>query len=114
MQGQTYPLSHDLAALLDMLSVGGVYVADFDALVDYTPYVVRLRYATADPGVRPPDRPRAIEQVETLLATGRRQLAVASWLTTMNANLNAPARGVSLNRAKICIGAISGCSRVIR
>ncbi|MDE0524647.1 MAG: HEPN domain-containing protein [Boseongicola sp.] len=75
LRGQTYPLSHDLAALLDMLSVGGVDVADFDELVDYTPYAVRLRYATADPGVRPPDRPKAIRQVETLLAAVRCQLA---------------------------------------
>lgn len=37
LQGHTYPLSHDLATLLDMLSAGGADVADFDELVDYTP-----------------------------------------------------------------------------
>ena len=36
LQGKTYPLSNDLATLLDMLSVGGTDVARFDGLVDYT------------------------------------------------------------------------------
>ncbi|MCY4607740.1 MAG: HEPN domain-containing protein [bacterium] len=46
-QGETYPLSHDLAALSDMLSTGGADVARFNGLVDYTRYAVRLRYAGA-------------------------------------------------------------------
>ena len=58
-----------------MLNAGGADVARFDGLVDYTRYAVRLRYAGADPGARPLDRPRAIEQVEALLATVRRRLA---------------------------------------
>ncbi len=74
-QGETYPLSHDLAALLDMLSVGGADVARFDGLVDYTRYAVRLRYAGADPGACPLDRPQAVEQVEALLAAVQQQLA---------------------------------------
>ena len=74
-QGETYPLSHDLAALLDMLSTGGADVARFDGLVDYTRYAVRLRYTAADPNSCPPDRPQAIEQVEALLAAVRRRLA---------------------------------------
>ncbi len=74
-QGETYPLSHDLAALLDMLSTGGADVARFDGLVDYTRYAVRLRYTAADPNSCPPNRPQAIQQVEALLATVRRRLA---------------------------------------
>ena len=54
--GETYPLSHDLASLLDMLSARGLDVARFDELVDYTRYAVRLRYAPADPGTKPLDR----------------------------------------------------------
>ena len=34
--GEIYPLSHDLASLLDMLSVRDLDVARFDELVDYT------------------------------------------------------------------------------
>ena len=75
LQGETCPLSHDLAALLDMLSVGGADVARFYGLVDYTRYAVRLRYAAAEPGAGLLDRTGAIEQVEVLLATVRRQLA---------------------------------------
>ena len=74
LRGETYPLSHDLAALLDMLSTGGADVARFDALVDYTRYAVRLRYAGADPGACPLDRPEAIKRVEALLSAVRRRL----------------------------------------
>ncbi len=76
-QGETYPLSHDLAQLLDMLSDSGANVARFDGLVDYTPYAVRLRYAGAEPGAGTLDRPQAIEQVEALLATVRNRLTEA-------------------------------------
>ena len=74
-QGETYPLSHDLAALLDMLGADVADVARFDGLVDYTRYAVRLRYAGTDPGACPLDRSKAIEQVEALLATVRHRLA---------------------------------------
>ena len=74
-RGETYPLSHNLAALLDMLSVGGTDVARFDGLVDYTRYAVRLHYAGADSSAGPLDRRQAIEQVEALLAVVRRRLA---------------------------------------
>ena len=74
-QGEIYPLSHDLATLLDMLSARGADVARFDGLVDYTRYAVRLRYAAADPGACPLDRSEAVERVEALLATVRHRLA---------------------------------------
>ena len=73
--GEAYPLSHDLAALLDMLNSAGADVADFDGLVDYTRYAVRLRYASADPGVGQLNRPVAIKQVEALLAAVQCRLA---------------------------------------
>jgi len=74
-RGETYPLSHDLAALLDMLSAGSADVAPFGGLVDYTRYAVRLRYAAADPDTEPLDRPQAIELVEALLAAVQCRLA---------------------------------------
>ena len=74
-QGETYPLSHDLATLLDMLSTGGADVARFDGLVGYTRYAVRLRYAGADPGACPLDRPDAVKRVRALLVAVRRRLA---------------------------------------
>ena len=75
LRGETHPHSHDLAALLDMLSVGGADVTRFDGLVEYTRYAVRLRYAAVDPDSGLLDRPEAIEHVEALLVTIRRRLA---------------------------------------
>ena len=72
--GETYPLSHDLASLLDMLSVRGLDVARFDDLVDYTRYAVRLRYAAADPGAKPLDRGRTVGRVNVLFEEVRRRL----------------------------------------
>ena len=71
---QTYPLSHDLATLLDLLKSSEPAVDRFDDLVDYTPYAVRLRYAAVDPGSDALDRPHAIEQVEELLKVVRCRL----------------------------------------
>ena len=75
--GETYPPSHDLASLLDMLSVRGLDVARFDELVDYTRFAVRLRYAAADPGAKPLHRGKTVGQVEALLEEVRRRLAEA-------------------------------------
>ncbi len=77
LRGETYPLSHDLAALLDMLSTQEADVVRFDKLVDYTRYAVRLRYASVDPGACPLDRSLAIEQVEALRRTVRSRLTEA-------------------------------------
>ena len=75
--GETYPLTHDLASLLDMLKTRGVDIAQFDEMVDYTRYAVRLRYAGADPDGRPLDRDHALGQVEALLEEVWRRLAEA-------------------------------------
>ena len=72
--GETYPLSHDLAALLDMLAARGVDIARFDGLVDYTRFAVRLRYAGADPGAGTLDRGEALGRVDVLLEAVRRRL----------------------------------------
>ena len=75
--GETYPLSHDLASLLDMLSAHDPDIARFDELVDYTRYAVRLRYAAADPGAKPLDRSKTVRQVDVLLEEVRQRLAEA-------------------------------------
>ena len=72
--GETYPKSHDLAALLDILTACGTDVARFDEMVDYTRYAVRLRYAAADPGSSPIDRNATVARVEALLEDVRRRL----------------------------------------
>ena len=75
--GETYPLSHDLASLLDMLSAHDPDIARFDALVDYTRYAVRLRYAAADSSAKPLDRGETVGQVDVLLEEVRWRLAEA-------------------------------------
>ena len=73
--GEVYPLSHDLAMLLDMLRERGVDVVRFDELVDYTGYAVRLRYTSADPDAQPLDRGKALEQIDALSEDVGRQLS---------------------------------------
>ena len=75
--GETYPLSHDLASLLDMLSARDPDISRFDELVDYTRYAVRLRYVPADPGAKPLDRDETVGQVDVLLEEVRQRLAEA-------------------------------------
>ena len=72
--GELYPLSHDLASLLDMLNARGVKVTRFGELVDYTRYAVRLRYGASDTGAAPLDRDTAVRRVETLLAEVRKSV----------------------------------------
>ena len=72
--GETYPLSHDLAVLLDLLNACGMDVARFDELVGYTRYAVRLRYEAADPGANPLARATAVRRVEALLEEVRLRL----------------------------------------
>ena len=72
--GETYPLSHDLALLLDLLNECGMDVARFHEVVDYTRYAVRLRYEAVDPGTKPLDRETAVRRVEALLEEVRRRL----------------------------------------
>ena len=75
--GEVYPLSHDLASLLDMLSTRGLDVTRFDDLVDYTRFAVRLRYTAADSGAKPLHRSKTVGQVEALLEEVRQWLAEA-------------------------------------
>ena len=78
LQGETYPLSHDLAPLLNMLSADGGDDARFDELMGcsrQTRRAVAMRYAAADADAGQLHRSEAIEQVEALLAAVRRQLA---------------------------------------
>ena len=75
--GETYPLSHDLASLLNILSTRGPDIERFDELVDYTRYAVRLRYAPADPDAKPLNRDKTVRQVDALLEEVRRRVAEA-------------------------------------
>ena len=77
LMGETYPLTHSLETLLELLSDRGAAVEPFLDLVDYTPYAVEFRYVGVDPDDEPIDREGAIALVEALLErVGRRLLEV--------------------------------------
>ena len=73
--GETYPLTHSIEALLDLLDDRGVAVESFGSLVDYTPYAVEFRYAGVDSDSDPIDREGALALVEALMDRVGRRLA---------------------------------------
>ena len=75
--GETYPLTHSIETLLELLADRGAAVEPFRNLVDYTPYAVEFRYVGVDPDAEPIDREGAIALVETLLERVGRRLAEA-------------------------------------
>lgn len=73
--GETYPLTHNLDTLLDLLTARGVVVTLFRKLSDYTPYAVEFRYEGVDSSTDPIDRDGALALVEALLQQIRTVLA---------------------------------------
>ena len=73
--GETYPLTHSIETLLDLLDDRGAATEPFRSLIDYTPYAVEFRYVGADPDAEPIDREDAIALVEALLERVGRRLA---------------------------------------
>ncbi len=67
LSGQTYPFTHDLAALLKMLASQGEDVEPFRGLVEYTEYAGAFRYQPDDPHVAPLDRESGIALAGALL-----------------------------------------------
>ena len=76
--GESYPLTHSIEILLDLLAAQGVAAEDFRALTIYTPYAVEFRYAGVGPDAKPIDRERASDLVDTLLERVGRRLAEAA------------------------------------
>lgn len=72
--GETYPLTHNLEALLDLLKGRGVANEPYRELVGYTPYAVEFRYEGVESGTESIDRDEALSLVESLLEEVRRQL----------------------------------------
>ena len=72
--GETYPLTHNLEALVNLLAGRAVDMMAFRKLVVYTPYAVEFRYGGVDSGIEPIDRMSALALVEALLQQVRREL----------------------------------------
>ena len=75
--GETYPLTHNLEALLDMLAKRSIATASFRQLIGYTPFAVEFRYQGVGSDTDPIDRESALSLVEALLGQVRQQLAEA-------------------------------------
>ena len=72
--GKTYPLTHDLTELLEMLVIHESDAARFDGLLDYTPYAVQFRYGADDSEAGSLDRGEVLGQAEALLEVVRQRL----------------------------------------
>ena len=75
--GETYPLTHNLEALLDMLAKRSIATASFRQLIGYTPFAVEFRYQGVGSDADPIDRESALSLVEALLEQVRQRLAEA-------------------------------------
>ena len=75
--GETYPLTHNLEALLDMLAERSIATASFRQLIGYTPFAVEFRYQGVGSDTDPIDRESALSLVEALLEQVRQRLAEA-------------------------------------
>ncbi len=65
--GETYPLTHNLELLLNLLAAQGVATKLFQKLIGYTPYAVEFRYEGIDSSTEAIDREGALALVEVLL-----------------------------------------------
>lgn len=65
--GASYPLTHSIETLLQLLADRGVGTGPFRDLIAFTPYAVEFRYAGVGPDAQPIDRAGALERVEALL-----------------------------------------------
>ncbi len=75
MRGETYPLSHNIGVLLDLLVDTGADLEPFHGLMGYTPYAVEFRYQGVPSGIKAIDREGAMELIEALLGEVRGKLA---------------------------------------
>ena len=72
--GETYPITHDIAQLLGVLTARQTTAIDLSALVELTPYAVRFRYAGRVPDAPALDRAKTIARIEQLLEQVRSRL----------------------------------------
>lgn len=73
--GETYPLTHNIEALLDILADRGIATESFRKLIEYTPYAVEFRYEGVASSTESIDREGALALVEALVERVRRELA---------------------------------------
>ena len=72
--GETYPLTHNLETLVNLLAGRDADVEAHRELTVYTPYAVEFRYGGLDSSAEPIDRKGALARVEALLDRVRADL----------------------------------------
>ena len=75
--GETYPLTHNLETLRDLLADRGVPTESFGDLIPYTPYAVEFRYEGVSSSTQPIERDQTLTHVDALLAQVGRLLREA-------------------------------------
>ncbi len=69
--GETYPITHDIAQLLEVLAARRFPAIDLATLAELTPYAVRFRYAGRVPDAPALDRAKTVARIEELLEVVR-------------------------------------------
>lgn len=64
--GVTYPLTHNLKTLMDLLAAQRAHTEPYRALMDFTPFAIEFRYESVDSDAEPIDRVSMIELLEAL------------------------------------------------
>lgn len=64
--GETYPATHNLARLLEMLSAHDASAKRFNDLTEFTPFAVQFRYSLADTGAIPLNRTAVVRRIKML------------------------------------------------
>ena len=72
--GDSYPITHDIAQLPEVLTARKPPGIDLGALVELTPYAVRFRYAGRLPDAPALDRAKTVVRIDELLEQVRSRL----------------------------------------
>ncbi len=72
--GETYPITHDIAQLIELLAAQQSPRIDLSGLVELTPYAVRFRYAGRVPDAPKLNREKTIARIEELMQQVRLRL----------------------------------------
>ncbi len=72
--GEKYPITHDIAQLLEVLTAQQPPKIDLGGLVELTPYAVRFRYAGRVPDAPKLNREKTIARIQELMQQVRSRL----------------------------------------
>ncbi len=74
LRGEEYPITHNLAQLLDALQAHEMEAVGYRDLIALNPYAVRLRYVGQEPETPGVDREAVVGRIESLMERVQWQL----------------------------------------